>query len=251
MHSALALWVLGYPARALERSRAGLALARELAHAGSIVNALAFATILHQLVDDRATLAELVASMVAMAASAEHGLSEWLAFARVFEGWIAVQPDGDPTEVQRQRQAIGDYRALGNDIWVPCFHALLADTLLKRGAADDGLATVAEALAMADATGSRLWTPEFHRLRGELLLVSGQGAEAGVEAEFAQAIEIARAHGTRSWELRAAMSLSRLWRRQGKRAEAHRLLAGIHGWFSEGLDTADLTQARRLLEELA
>ena len=99
-------------------------------------------------------------------------------------------------------------------------------------------------------TGARLWDAEFHRLEGELLLARDPAAGPEAERAFRQAIELARQHSTKSWELRAAISLSRLWRRQGKRPEAARLLAEIYGWFTEGFDTADLREARVLLDEL-
>ena len=96
-------------------------------------------------------------------------------------------------------------------------------------------------------TGAQLWTPEFHRLRGELLLARAD--EGGAEAALRLAIDRARAQGARSWELRAAVSLSRLWERGGKREEARRLVGEVHGWFTEGFDTADLAAARRRLDE--
>ena len=99
-------------------------------------------------------------------------------------------------------------------------------------------------------TGAHLWTPEFHRLRGELLLARAGADEGGAEAALRLAIDGARAQGARSWELRAAVSLSRLWERQGKREEARRLVGEVHGWFTEGFDTADLAAARRRLDEL-
>jgi class 3 adenylate cyclase len=248
MHSAVALWVLGYPALALERTRSGLALARELAHAGTVVNALPFAVLVHQLVGDSATLADLVASMMAM--STDHGLRQWLAFGRVFEGWIGAGPDG-VGGIDRIRSGIGEYRAMGNSLWVPAFHGLLAEVCLKHGATAEGMATIAEALDMAEASGAHLWTPEFHRLRGDLLLAGAGADEASAEAAFRQAIDGARAQRARSWELRAAVSLSRLWQRQGRREEARGLVGEIHGWFTEGFDTADLAAARRRLDELA
>jgi predicted ATPase len=133
---------------------------------------------------------------------------------------------------------------------VPCFLSLLASALLKHGAVGEGLAAVADALAAGGVTGARLWDAEFHRLEGELLLARDPAAGPEAERAFRQAIELARQHHTKSWELRAAISLSRLWRRQGKRPEAARQLAEIFGWFTEGFDTADLSEARVLLDDL-
>jgi class 3 adenylate cyclase/predicted ATPase len=248
MHAALALWMLGHPALALERSRSGLALARDLAHAGSIVNAFPFAVLVHQLVGDRVTLADLVESMVAM--SNEYGLRQWLAYGRIFENWIRAGQDRGQDAIDQIRHAIDEYRAMGSTIWVPAFQGLLADVCLKHGATEEGLTTIAEALELADVTGAHLWTPEFHRLRGELLLARAGAEEAHAEAAFRQAIDGAREQGARSWELRAAVSLSRLWERRGKREEARRLVGEVHGWFTQGFDTADLAAARRRLDEL-
>jgi len=246
MHSSLAL--LGYPAASLERGRTGRALAQDLAHPGTIANALPFASIVYQLVGDIASLRDVADAMTAL--STEHGLAQWLAFGRILDGWIqAEQGRGEPA-IDQLRRGIGEYRALGNDLWVPCFLSLLASAHLKQGAVVDGLAAVADALATGDATGSRLWDAEFRRLEGELLLARDPAAGPEAERAFHQAIELARRHRTKSWELRATTSLGRLWQRQNKRAEAARQLTEIYSWFTEGFDTADLREARVLLAEL-
>ncbi len=217
---------------------------------GSIVNAFQFAMMLHELVGDSATVSDLVRSTVAM--SAEHGLRQSLLNGRVFEGWIGARQEPTPETLERFRHAIDEYRAIGTDLlWVPAFYALLADAYLRHGATEVGLATIAGALANSDAAGSNLWTPELYRLRGELLLASGSAAEENAEAAFLQAIRLARAQGARSWELRTATSLSRLWLRRGKREDARRLLGEIHSWFIEGFDTADLRTANTLINELS
>jgi predicted ATPase len=248
MHSSLALWLLGYPTAALERSRSGLALAQDLSHPGSIVNALPFASIVYQLLGDVASLREAADSMIAL--STEHGFAQWQVFGRFFDAWIQSEQGRGDDAIPQLRLRIGEYRAMGNDLWVPCFLSLLVSTYLRLGAADEGLAAVAEALRTAEVTGGRLWNAEFLRLKGELLLARDAAAGPHAEIAFRQAIDLARQLGTKSWELRAAISLSRLWRRQGKRAEAAWLLAEIYGWFTEGFDTTDLREARVLLDEL-
>jgi predicted ATPase len=135
------------------------------------------------------------------------------------------------------------------------FLALLADAHGIAGQAEEGLATVAEALAFANQTEERFYEAEMYRLKGELTLqfqASGQKSKVEEEAEacFEKAIEIAKHQHAKSWELRAAMSLARLWRQQGKQAEARELLSEIYDWFTEGFDTADLKDAKALLEEL-
>jgi len=249
MHSGLALWFLGYPKSALERSRSGLALARDLDHAGSIVNALPLAMILHQLRGEGAVVHELAESIITL--STERGFPQWLLFGKVFGAWFQAEQGGGEAAIAQLRGAIAEYRATGTELYVPGFFSLLATTLLKHGAADEGLVTVADAQTMADATGTRLWDSDYHRLKGELLLARDPAAGQDAEIAFRQAIDIARRQSAKSWELRAAVSLGRLWQRQGKRQEAARLLAEIHGWFTEGFDTVDLMEAKSLLDRLS
>jgi predicted ATPase len=118
------------------------------------------------------------------------------------------------------------------------------------GQVDEGLHLLAEDLAVVDTTGERYYEAELHRLHGVLLLRQAVPDASQAEACFQRALDVARHQQAKSWELRAAMSLSRLWQQQGKRAAAHELLAPVHGWFTEGFDTADLQEARALLEEL-
>ena len=127
---------------------------------------------------------------------------------------------------------------------------LLAEAYGEVGQTEAGLTVLAEALAVVDNTGERYWEAELYRLKGELLLRRASPTEE-VEAWFQQALDVARHQQAKSLELRAAMSLSRLWQQQGKRAEARELLAPIYGWFTEGFDTADLQEAKALLEALA
>jgi predicted ATPase len=115
----------------------------------------------------------------------------------------------------------------------------------------EGLDTMASALGLTAGKGSRLWDPELLRLKGELLMALDHGATADAEIAFCQAMDIARRQSSKAWELRAAMSMARLWRDQGKRDEARELLAPVYGWFTEGFDTRDLKEAKALLEELA
>jgi adenylate cyclase len=249
MHSGLALWFLGYPKSALERSRSGLALARDLDHLGSIVNALPFAMILHQLRGEGAIVHELAESIITL--STERGFPQWLLFGKVFATWFQAEQGSSDAAIAQLRGAIADYRATGNEIHVPGFFSLLATLLLRHGAADEGLDVMADALAMADATGARLWDSDYYRLKGELLLARDPTAGQEAEMAFRRATEIARGQNAKSWELRAAVSLGRLWQRQGKHQEAARVLAEIHGWFTEGFDTVDLMEAKSLLDRLS
>jgi predicted ATPase len=127
---------------------------------------------------------------------------------------------------------------------------MLAEGLMQAGQIEEALATLSEAMEMANDSDERHCEAELYRLRGELLLVKDVD-QAESEPLFWRAIEVARQQQAKSWELRATMSLCRLWQRQGKGREAHRMLAEIYGWFTEGFDTADLMEARALLGNLS
>ena len=168
-----------------------------------------------------------------------------------------AQGQGDEG-LDQMRQGLTAYQATRAASWRPYFLALLAEGYGQMGAADEGLRVLAEALAAVQHTGERMWEAELHRLKGELLLQTSASIQrlrwsahaAAAEACFHQALAVARRQQARALELRAAMSLARLWQQQGKRAEAHALLAAIYGWFTEGFDTADLQEAKALLDAL-
>jgi predicted ATPase len=152
------------------------------------------------------------------------------------------------------RQGLEDLRATGGEIRLPYYLALLAEACGKAGQIEAGLTLLTEALAQARRKAESWWDAELYRLRGELLLQAECGvrrAEFAAEEWFQQALDSARQQQARALELRAAMSLSRLWQRQGKRHAAHQLLAELYAWFTEGFDIADLQDARTLLEALA
>jgi predicted ATPase len=202
----------------------------------------------HQLRGDLEGVRETADSLISLAT--EHGYQQWLGFGRILDGWVQAEQERGTAAIARLRGAIAAYRAGGNEHCVPWFLSLLAAAHLTRGDSAEGLDTIAAALEIADSTGARLWDAELHRLEGELLLKRDPRAEPAAEAAFRHAIDIARRQSAKSWELRAAMSLSRLWQHQGKGDDAARLLGEIHGWFTEGFDTADLQEARALLNEL-
>jgi predicted ATPase len=149
------------------------------------------------------------------------------------------------------QQGLAAWRATGAAVFQPYGLALLAEASAQVGQTEERLTRLAEALAVTNDTGERRWEAELYRLQGELLLA--RAAEQHTEAEtcFRQALDVARQQQAKTWELRAAMSLSRLWQRQGKRAEARALLAEVYGWFTEGFNTADLQEAKALLAVLS
>ncbi len=155
------------------------------------------------------------------------------------------------------RQGLAAWQAMGAVYARPHFLALLAEAYGKVGQVEEGLMMLAEALALVDKTGERVPEAELYRVKGELTLAqsSVQGLESRVQKEaeecFQKAVDIARRQSAKSWELRAVMSLSRLWQQQGKKEEARQMLAEIYDWFTEGFDTKDPQEAKALLEELA
>jgi predicted ATPase len=163
---------------------------------------------------------------------------------------LAAQGQGEEG-IAQIRQGMAAWQATGQELGRPYCLALLAEAYGKVGQAEEGLTILAEALIAMAISGQRDYEAELLRIKGELLLRQAVPDAPQAEACFQQALAVARRRQEKSLELRAAMSLSRLWQQQGKRAEAHELLAPVYGWFTEGFDTADLQEARALLEELA
>jgi class 3 adenylate cyclase/predicted ATPase len=248
-YTALALWLLGYPDQALKRSHEALARAQELSHPFSLAWALSFAAWLHQVRRERQATQERAEP--AMTLSTEHGFPFWLGWATVLRGWTVAEQGQGEEGIAQIRQGMAAYQATGAELWRPYWLALLAEAYGKAGQGEEGLAALAEALALVNNTEERMYEAELYRLKGELLFQSRQqSAVADAEECFRQAIDIARRQSATSLELRAVMSLSRLWQQQGKKDEARQLLAEIYGWFTEGFDTKDLQEAKALLEEL-
>ena len=149
--------------------------------------------------------------------------------------------------IARIREGVARWTRLGRTLFLPYGLAFLAEGLARHGDRAAALATLREGLATADATGEHKWDAELHRLTGTVLVAENQLEEGSLQ----QAIRIAQAQQAKSLELRAARDLARLWGEQGRRAEARDLLAPVYGWFTEGLDTADLKEAKALLDQLA
>jgi class 3 adenylate cyclase/predicted ATPase len=243
------LWMLGYPDRALTRSYESLTVAQKVSHAYSLGCALYMSAILYQYRGEIQRVQEQTAELLTFAREA--GFARWLAGATILQGWILTQQDEPEAGIVQIHQGLVAWRAMGGKLALPYLLGLLAEAHGNAGQAAEGLRVLGEALAIVDESGERRFAAELHRLKGELLLQQARSLRTEAESCFRQAIDLARDQQAKSLELRAVMSLSRLWQTQGKRAEAYQMLAEIYGWFSEGFETPDIREAKSLLAILA
>jgi predicted ATPase len=247
-HAARVLWLLGYPDQAINKAQDAVKLARELSHPYSLGHALSFAAWVHQHRKEGKGAQEMAEAVITL--GTEHGFPHWVMRGAIMQGWLLVEQGRWEEGIVQMRQG-----ALGGGREQTYSGALVAEAYRKAGKIEEGLSAATGALAKVHETGTRYYEAELHRIKGDLLLKSGvQTPESRVqEAEecFRQAIEIARQQSAKSLELRAATSLSRLWQRQGKQKDARQLLGDIYGWFTEGFGTADLKEAKDLLEGLS
>ena len=248
-NAARTLWLLGYPEQALARLHDALALAHELSHPYSLAFARCWAAFVSQFRRDVPAVHEHAEAAIAL--STEQGFAQWAALGTILRGWaLAMQGQGEEGMAQ-VRQGIAALRATGAVLYVPYLCTLLAEVCDHLGYTEDGLQALAEAHTLVEQHEERWWEAEIYRLRGVLLLRQPGTPQAEAEAWLQRALDVARRQEAKSLELRAAMSLSRLWQQQGKRQEAHDLLAEVYAWFTEGFDTADLQDAKALLDTLA
>jgi class 3 adenylate cyclase/predicted ATPase len=242
------LWFLGYPDQGKVRNDEAVTLAQQSAHPFSLSFILSFAAIFHQFRREERWTQERAEAAISLAT--EQGFPYWIAFDSILRGWALVHQGQAQEGVEQITQSLMTYRATGAEILRPYWLALLAEAQGAIGEPEAGLTVVTEAMTVVDKTGERWHEPELYRLKGELLLQQNAAHQDEAETCFAQAITIAQSQQAKSWELRAATSLATLWQQQGKRKEAYDLLAPVYGWFTEGFDTADLKDAKTLLEEL-
>jgi predicted ATPase len=242
----LVVFCLGYPDQALARIDMAIAEPRRLAHPASLASSLGLATVLFSLVGDDAALARRADESVRVAT--EHDSPYWMAAGAIFGGWLKVKNGNVTDGMSLLRSGTSAFRATGTEVWTPYFVALLAAAFEIAGQIEGALSSLDDALRIVEEKGGRWIEAELYRHKGELLL--RQEHTEAAEELYRKALSIAREQEAKLWELRAAVSLARLWRDQGRRTEARDLVAPVYGWFTEGFDTPDLKDAKALLDEL-
>jgi DNA-binding NtrC family response regulator/predicted ATPase len=254
VYAAWTLWLLGYADQARQKSQQLRALLREVSHPFRLAYVCMLTAMLHYSLREEEAVREQAEAVVAL--STEHGFPLWRAGGTILLGWVRAAQGQQGVGIAQIQQGLAAWQATGAETGRPCCLLLLAEAYAKAGQVEEGLGVVSEALAAVHDSGEQRWAAELYRLKGELLLTPAAGAglppAAVEEAEscFRQAVETARRQRAKALELQAVMSLSRLWRQQGKRDEARQWLGEIYARFTEGFDTADLREAKRLLEAL-
>ena len=244
---AQAAWALGLPDRAQRHAMHALELARRIGHAPTLAFALWYVSGAHAARGD--ATAVLSAAEELLRLSQEQKLVQTEASAQFLGGWALALTGQVKEGLERMRVGFATWNRIGARSHLQMFTALYADSLLRGRRYAEVLEALDQALDVGEQIGERWWESRIHHLRGEALLHSGDGAAAA--ASLQTAIQVARAQDAKSWELRAATGLARLWAEQGKRENAHDLLAPIYDWFTQGLDTPDLKDAKVLIDDLA
>jgi tetratricopeptide (TPR) repeat protein len=238
-----AMWCLGFPQQALSLGREAVRLAQDLVPPFNQALVSAYMALLQQLCADEQVAQEQAEQALALASKYYH------TWATILVSYALALELPNEERIGQLRTSITDFKVSSARLRLPYYLSLLAQVYGKAGRAEEGLASIDEALAEARTHNERWWDAELHRLRGELLLMHGADASDG-EAAFLRAIEIARSQQARSLELRATMSLARLWITQNRVEDARSRLEDVYNWFTEGFETPDLQTARLLLEQL-
>jgi predicted ATPase len=252
-YRALILWSCGYPEQALEQSHEALQQAQRLSHAFTLAQTTCKVALLH--VFRREPVAAAKRAEASIDLCREHGVSFWLPFVRVVYGWALFWQGQAEQGLGEMQEGVQAFCTPSRRLFVPLLLALQAEAHLKLGQSSEAYTAISEALTIIDQNGEGWWEAELYRLKGEQLRQAGAKRQAStvdtdVEACFQQALDVARQQQAKSLELRAAMGLARLWQSRDKRQDAYELLAPVYGWFTEGFDTADLKEAKVLLDEL-
>jgi predicted ATPase len=250
-HLARLLAFLGHPDQGQAMTQEALRIAARLRHPVGLCQALSPAIALAAFDRNIERVIELNEQMLFHAD--EHGLPHYKTIGEIMRGWVrAMQGEAEQGSAEMLK-GLAAFRNLETEQRRASYLVLMADALLRAGRVDEGSSALDEAVETINNTGEHFYEAELYRTKGELLMRQpgsqrGEDCESEIEACLRKAIEIARRQTAKAFELRAVMSLARLWREQGKRAEAHEMLAEVYGWFTEGFDTADLKDARALLE---
>ena len=248
-HRAFNLWLLGYPAAALRDADNALKIAREIGQAASSIFAFFFVARFHVLCGDYSVATALLQELSALAD--EKGAPFWKTYGTLSEGCVLALTGKASDAVQLITSGLSAYWSTGGTLSRPMFLSYLATVYAELGKFDDAWRCISEAMTAAETTKEKWFEAEINRMAGEIALKSPERDAARAKGYFERALAISRQQQAKSWELRAAMSMARLWRDQGKPQQARELLAPVYGWFTEGFDTLDLKEAKALLEELA
>jgi len=246
---ALVVWVLGYPELAVQQCEEGLTFAQGLSHPFSLAFAPSIKVQLHQLRMEANTVQEQAETLLTI--STENGFPVRAAFGSVFLGWTMGERGAVEAGIARIEEGIAAFQTTGGRLLRAWWLGVGAEAYGKAGQREEGLTVLAEALRAVDDTGEHFYEAELYRLKGEFLLQRFPANQHEAETCFQHAMTIAQSQGAKAWELHTAASLARLWQHQGKRQEARNLLAPAYTWFTEGFDTADLQDAKVLLDELS
>jgi predicted ATPase/class 3 adenylate cyclase len=244
-----ALWYLGYPEAALADAEQAISYAREIGQAATLMYALGHAPLAY-FECGNCTEAKAVVDELAALAEEKDALM-WKATGMVWQGSLFALTGKASDAVHMITTGISARRLTGSTVWLPLWLSCLTIANAELGQFDEANRCIGEAMMTAETTKETWYEAEVHRIAGEIALQTTEPNAAKAEAFFNRALAVARAQQAKSWELRAAMSLARLWRSQGKVQQARELLAPVYGWFTEGFDTRDLKEAKALLEELA
>jgi class 3 adenylate cyclase/predicted ATPase len=245
----LALWILGYPDAALTDTEQAVKDAREIGQAASLMYALTVASLTHVCCGNYTAANAVADELIALAE--EKGTLFWRASGMLHKGCVLAQTGKVLDAAQMITSGIIGWRSTGSTLWMPYFLSCLAMAYAGIGNFDEAWCSIGEARTSIDTNKETWFEAEVNRIAGKVALSSPERDTANARAYFERALSVARAQRAKSWELRVAMSMARLWRDQGKRGEARDLLAPVYGWFTEGFDTLDLKEAKALLDELA
>ncbi len=248
-YRSMAFWLLGYPKAALTDVERALGEAGDIGHAGTLMFAMACSLLTHIPTGNYAKANAIVDELAAVAD--DKGTMFWKAFAMLHRGWLFSVTGQFTDAVNMIKAGISAHRSTGSTMWLPLYFSYLASAHAELGQYEDAWRCIGEAMTALETTKERWWEAEINRMAGEIALKSPKPDVAKAEGYFERSIAVARAQRAKSWELRAAMSMARLWRDQGKRDAARDLLAAVYAWFTEGFDTLDLKEAKSLIDALA